>query len=98
MVDGMTRALLGGTRGYADPVLLIVLWGVIAFAGAWGYVETKRAKTIEQSGKLEPRPSDPQGVDAPQEVAPDRPDADPARVEPAADLQGEPLRPLDVLD
>jgi hypothetical protein len=98
----MTRALLGGMRGYADPILLIALWVVIAFAGTWGYIETKRAKT-EQSGKLEPGPSDSdltpaEGIDAHQEVAPDRPDADPARVEPAADRQGEPLQPLDVVD
>lgn len=91
-LDRTTRVVLGGSRGVVDPILLIVLWVVIALGGgAWGYIEAERTKTIEQSGKLEPLPSDlDQTVEAP--------DAEPARVEPAADLQGEPLQPLDVVD
>lgn len=51
--------ILGGMRGYADPVLLIILWVVIASAGAWGYVETKRSKaTEEERGAPQSRSND----------------------------------------
>jgi hypothetical protein len=95
-LDRTIRGVLGGSRGVADPILLIVLWCVIALAGGtWGYIEAERSKTVEQSGQLEPPPSDldqtpPQRVDAP--------DADPIRVEPAEDLHKEPVRRADALD
>lgn len=105
------KALLGGTRGYADPLLLILLWVLIASAGAWSYVETKRTKAIEQSGDLEPRSSDPEvlqvvdfddsalgpprGVGGHQDGPQCRELFEPG---PDAELHEEPLRPPDVLD
>jgi len=50
--------ILGGMRGYADPVLLIILWVVIASAGAWGYVETKRSKATEENSAPQSRSND----------------------------------------
>lgn len=49
------EGLMGGMicmtrmRGYADPLLLIILWVLLASTGAWSYVEAKRTKAIEHN-------------------------------------------------